>query len=51
MFLKELSNLHGVSGDETKVRNFIREKLFEMGVKNFTDSMGNLFAVKEGQKK
>jgi endoglucanase len=50
MFLKELSELHGVSGDETRVRNFIREKLMEMGIKNFTDSMGNLFAVKEGQR-
>ncbi len=51
MFLKELSELHGVSGDETRVRNFIRGKLLEMGIKNFTDSLGNLFAVKEGQSK
>mgnify|MGYP000854053903 CR=1 FL=1 len=51
MFLKELSERHGVSGDETKVRNFVREKLLEMGIKHFTDSMGNLFALKEGQRK
>ncbi len=51
MFLKELSAMPGISGDETKVRNFIREKLLEMGIKNFTDTMGNLFAVKEGQRK
>ena len=51
MFLKDLSEIHGVSGDETKVRNFVRQKLMEMGIKHFTDSMGNLFAIKEEQKK
>lgn len=51
MFLKELSAIPGISGDETRVRNFIREKLSEMGVKYFTDSIGNLFAVREGKRK
>ena len=51
MFLKELSDLPGVSGAETKVRNFLQEKLLEMGIKSFTDSLGNLFAVKEGKEK
>ena len=50
MFLKELSNLHGVSGDETKVRNFIREKLFEMGLK-ILPTPWVIFCRQGGQKK
>ncbi len=46
--LKELSNLHGVSGREGNVTAFIRAQL-EGHVDEFkTDSMGNLVAVKRG---
>ncbi len=46
--LKELSNLHGVSGREGNVTAFIRTQL-EGHVDEFrTDSMGNLVAIKRG---
>jgi putative aminopeptidase FrvX len=46
--LKELSNLHGVSGREGNVTAFIRTQL-EGHVDEFrTDSMGNLVAIKHG---
>lgn len=51
MYIKELSQLPGVSGDESRVRNFIKEKLVQWGIKNQTDSMGNLYAFKEGRGK
>lgn len=51
MYLKELSRIPGVSGDESRVRNFIKEKLLQWGIKNQTDSMGNLYAFKEGRGK
>ncbi|MDO9533823.1 MAG: M42 family metallopeptidase [Bacillota bacterium] len=51
MLIEELSRIPGVSGDETRVRNFIKEKLSAWGIKNETDSMGNLYAFKEGGKK
>ena len=49
-FLKELSELHGVSGDEGAVRRFIREKVTPFCDEVFTDTMGNLYAhrKKEG---
>ena len=50
MLIKELSNLPGVSGDENKIRDFIREQLNKMDIKHFTDPMGNLYGVKKGQK-
>jgi putative aminopeptidase FrvX len=48
MYLKELSQISGVSGDEKRVRAFIQEKLSAWGIKNYADSMGNLYAFKEG---
>jgi putative aminopeptidase FrvX len=46
--LKELSNLHGVSGREGNVTDFIKSQL-EGHVDEFqTDPMGNLVAVKRG---
>ena len=50
MFLKELSELSGVSGDEGRVRNFIREKLTAWGIDHDCDSLGNLYAYKNGSK-
>lgn len=51
MLIKELSQIPGVSGDESRVRTYIKGKLNEWGIKNYTDSMGNLYAVKEGKGK
>ncbi len=49
-FLKELSELRAVSGDEGAVRRFIREKVTPLCDEVFTDTMGNLYAhrKKEG---
>jgi endoglucanase len=49
MLITELSQIPGVSGDETRVRNFIKEKLALWGIKYYTDSLGNLYALKEGR--
>ena len=46
-FLKELSELHAVSGDEGAVRRFIREKITPLCDEVFTDTMGNLYARKK----
>ncbi len=51
MYIKELSQLPGVSGDESRVRDFIKEKLLRWGIKNQTDALGNLYAFKEGRGK
>lgn len=50
MLIKELSVIPGVSGDETRVRNFIREKAAGLGLPSHTDSLGNLYVHKEGRK-
>ncbi|MBR6321511.1 MAG: M42 family peptidase, partial [Lachnospiraceae bacterium] len=46
-FLKELSELNAVSGDEGAVRRFIREKITPLCDEVFTDTMGNLYAHKK----
>ncbi len=46
MLIKELSEISGVSGDESRVRTFIREELDSLGISSATDSMGNLYAFK-----
>lgn len=45
-FLKELSELRAVSGDEGAVRRFIREKVAPLCDEVFVDTMGNLYAHK-----
>ena len=45
--LKELSELPGVSGDEGRVRKYIREALAPYCGEILTDTMGNLFAHKK----
>ena len=42
MLITALSQIPGVSGDEARVRNFIKEKLSLWGIKHYTDSLGNL---------
>ncbi|HAP32273.1 MAG TPA: peptidase M42 [Firmicutes bacterium] len=46
MFLKELSELSGVSGNEDMVRDFIRGKLSAWGIHHDCDALGNLYAYK-----
>lgn len=48
MYLKELTNLPGVSGNENLVREFIFEKMKDRCDKIVTDSIGNLICLKRG---
>ncbi len=50
MYLKELSELPGGSGDEGKVRDFIKEKIKDYVDKVWVDRLGNLVAFKKGKK-
>lgn len=44
--LAELSNLHGVSGNEGEVRRFLLKKLSGFDVETTVDTMGNLYVRK-----
>ncbi len=46
--LEELTNIYGVSGDEGRVRRYIKTVLDGMGLKHKTDAMGNLIVHKQG---
>ncbi len=46
--IKELVEAYGPSGEEAAVRNIIEGKVKESVDRTFTDSMGNLFALREG---
>ncbi|MGD9567857.1 MAG: M42 family metallopeptidase [Sedimentibacter sp.] len=50
MFLKELTELSGVSGCEYEVRNYIKNKLKEIGCEYYVDKLGNVIAHNEGKK-
>ena len=50
MYLKELCEMDGVSGNETPVRKFINENIREYADEIFTDSIGNLIAKRKGRK-
>jgi len=50
MFLKELTELSGVSGCEYEVRNYIKNKLDEIGCKYYVDKLGNVIAHNVGKK-
>ncbi len=47
-YLKELTELKGVSGFEDDVREYIKEKIKEKVDELFVDRMGNLLALKKG---
>uniref|UniRef100_A0A7C5RJI0 M42 family peptidase n=1 Tax=Fervidobacterium thailandense TaxID=1008305 RepID=A0A7C5RJI0_9BACT len=47
-FLRELTELKGVSGFEDDVREFIKEKIKDKVDEVFVDRMGNLIALKKG---
>ncbi len=49
MYLKELSELNGGSGDERRVREFLEEKIKPHVDKVWTDKLGNLIAFKKGK--
>lgn len=44
MHLKRLSQLHGVSGDETKVREYIRDYFEDKEYGTYTDKLGSVIA-------
>ena len=48
MYLKELTELDGVSGDEGRVRDFIKEKIESKVDSVKVDVLGNLIAFKKG---
>ncbi len=48
MYLKELCELNGVSGDEGTVRSFIEEKITPYADSVHTDNIGNLIAFRKG---
>lgn len=50
MFLKELTELSGVSGYEYEVRNYIKNKLTEIGCEYYVDKLGNVIAHNKGRK-
>ncbi len=47
--LEELTNIYGVSGDEGRVRKYLKDALDGMGLAHKTDTMGNLIVHKQGQ--
>ncbi len=47
--LETLTNIYGVSGDEGRVRKYLKGALEEMGLAHKTDTMGNLIVHKEGK--
>lgn len=51
MFLKELTELSGVSGYEHEVRNYIKNKLNEIGCEYYVDKLGNVIVHNKGIKK
>ena len=50
-YLKELTELKGVSGFEDDVREYIKEKIKDKVDELFVDRMGNLIALKKGNGK
>ncbi|RCX16375.1 endoglucanase [Anaerobacterium chartisolvens] len=48
-YLKELTELNGVSGDEDEVRRFISSKAGHLADESRVDSMGNLILYKKGR--
>jgi len=48
MYLKELSELDGVSGDEERIRKFIEEKIKDKVDSLKVDVLGNMIAFKKG---
>lgn len=49
-YLKELVALRGISGDESQVREYLKNKCMELVGNATVDSLGNVIAVKKGMK-
>lgn len=47
--LEQLTNIYGVSGDEGRVRKYLKGALDDMGLAHKTDAMGNLIVHKAGK--
>lgn len=50
MLIKELTELFGPSGNEGEVRDFIKEKITPYADEIIVDTIGNLIAIKKGDK-
>ena len=50
MFLKELTELSGVSGCEYEVRNYLKDKLQSIVCDYYIDKLGNVIAHNKGRK-
>lgn len=48
MLLKELTSINGVSGDEERVRDFIKQQVISLADEIKVDKLGNLIAYKKG---
>jgi putative aminopeptidase FrvX len=48
LYLKELSLINGTSGDESRVRSFIKQKIQDKVDEIWEDRLGNLIAFKKG---
>lgn len=51
MYIKELCSLDGVSGCENEVRSFIIEKIRPLADELTVDSIGNIIALKHGERR
>lgn len=49
MYIKELTELNGVSGNEDEVREYIKKNIKDLADEINIDSMGNLIAYKKGK--
>ncbi|MED1796678.1 M42 family peptidase [Brevibacillus nitrificans] len=47
-YLSELDAIHGVSGDEERVANYMKEQIQPFVDESFEDALGNQFFVKKG---
>jgi len=50
LYLKDLTEIGGVSGDESRVRDFIASKIKDKVDETHVDKLGNLIALKKGKK-
>ena len=45
--LKTLTQLNGISGHESEVRNYLKETYTSLGYETIKDNLGSIFAVKK----
>ena len=49
--LEELTQLFGPSGDESLVKNYLKEKYHELGFETIEDNLGSIACVKKVKSK